>query len=208
MSSIREYLVQIYCFIGVIIVSPLLILFYLTRKNRSVIILDIQRWCEIDRIRYNSDLIKLLYLLFMKNEFRNLFYHRLKTDNLFTEILARFFGNIYRGLPTLQIIVDNCDSGLYLSHGLCTIIRAKSIGKNCIISSQVIIGQNGWNYPTIGNNVRITSGAKVIGNVTIGDNSIIGANAVVVKNVPENCVVVGIPAHIIKRNGIRVNELL
>lgn len=207
MSSIRESLIQIYYLVGAIIVSPLIILFYLA-KNRSVIILDTNRWCEIERISYNSDHIKLLYLLFIKKEFRNLFYHRLKTDNLLTEILARFFGNIYRGIPTLQISVDNCESGLYLSHGLCTLIRAKSIGKNCIISSQVIIGQKGWDYPTIGNNVRITVGAKVIGNVTIGDNSIIGANAVVVKNVPENCVVVGVPAYIIKRNGIRMKELL
>ncbi len=188
-------------------VSPLIILFFIT-KNKPVIILDIQRWSEIDRIHYKSDIIKLLYFLFMKKEFRNLFYYRLKTDNLLTEILARFFENIYRELPTLKIYIDNCGSGLYIAHGLCTIIRAKSIGKNCIISPQVIIGLNRNNYPIIGNNVRITSGAKVIGKVTIGDNSIVGANAVVVKNVPENCVVVGVPARIVKRNGIRVNELL
>ena len=53
-----------------------------------------------------------------------------------------------------------------------------------------------------GDGVRVYAGAKVIGNVTIGNNSIVGANAVVIKNVPENCTVVGVPAHIIKQTRI------
>lgn len=64
------------------------------------------------------------------------------------------------------------------------------------------------NCPKIGVNVRISAGAKVLGGITIGDNVTVGANAVVVKDVPENCVVVGVPAYIVKRNGMKVREPL
>ena len=60
--------------------------------------------------------------------------------------------------------------------------------------------------PTIGNNVAIKAGAKVLGNITIGDNSVEGANAVVFRNVPPNCTVVGVPAYIVKRDGKKTNE--
>lgn len=63
-------------------------------------------------------------------------------------------------------------------------------------------------YPVIGDNVRIGAGAKVLGGITLGNNVTVGANAVVVKDVPANCVVVGVPARIVRRNGVRVNERL
>lgn len=56
--------------------------------------------------------------------------------------------------------------------------------------------------------MRVTAGAKVLGAIAVGDNVTIGANAVVVKDVPSDCVVVGIPAYIIERNGIKVREPL
>jgi serine O-acetyltransferase len=62
--------------------------------------------------------------------------------------------------------------------------------------------------PIIGNNVYIGAGAKILGSITIGDNVIIGANAVVTRNVPPNCTVAGVPARIIKRDGVRVKESL
>lgn len=60
----------------------------------------------------------------------------------------------------------------------------------------------------IGNNVKVHAGAKVIGGITIGDNVVIGANAVVVKDVPSNCTVVGIPAYIIRKDGLSVKKPL
>lgn len=59
--------------------------------------------------------------------------------------------------------------------------------------------------PVIGKNVRVATGAIVIGDVRIGDNVVIGAGAVVVKDVPDNCVVVGNPARIVKKDGIKVD---
>lgn len=93
--------------------------------------------------------------------------------------------------------------GLIIQHGFSTIINAKKIGENCHIYQQVTIGFNGTEQPVIGNNVRICCGAKVIGGVNIGNNVVIGANAVVVKDVPDNVVVAGVPAKIIKKLEIK-----
>ena len=111
-------------------------------------------------------------------------------------------------MPTLYILTDKIGKGLFIQHGFATIIAAKSIGDNCWINQQVTIGfSNKTASPEINDNVTINAGAKVIGGVRVGKNSIIGANAVVVKNVPDNCTVVGVPAQIIRRNGIRVNPI-
>ena len=83
-----------------------------------------------------------------------------------------------------------------------------SIGKGCIIYQNVTIGTKDTNntinpkYPKIGNNVIIYPNSIIIGDIEIGDNSIIGAGAVVLNNVPEDCVVVGNPASI-KKNNLR-----
>lgn len=82
----------------------------------------------------------------------------------------------------------------------CIIHSRVSIGLNCIIGSNVTIGGKAKYYdvPFIGDNVYISTGSKVIGNVKIGNGVIIGANVVVTKDVPDNCTVVGVPAKIIK----------
>ncbi|MBR5399886.1 MAG: serine acetyltransferase [Bacteroidales bacterium] len=86
--------------------------------------------------------------------------------------------------------------------GIAVIIHKRAkIGKECIIGSCVTIGgKSGWyEVPVIGNNVEISTGAKVLGPVIVGNNVIIGANAVVVKDVPDNCIVAGCPAKIIRK---------
>jgi serine O-acetyltransferase len=74
------------------------------------------------------------------------------------------------------------------------------IGDDCMIMQQVTIGMIGdGEVPTIGNNVYIGAGAKIIGKVSVGDGARIGANAVVTQDVPPNCTAVGVPARIIKQ---------
>ena len=98
-------------------------------------------------------------------------------------------------MESLQIYADQIGANLYIEHGVGTIISARSIGDNCWINQQVTIGYNlTGNAPTIKNGVRICAGAKVLGNIVVNDNVIIGANAVLTKTVEKNKVVAGVPA--------------
>jgi serine acetyltransferase len=87
-----------------------------------------------------------------------------------------------------------------LPHGPKGIIvnEFSTIGENCKIFHQVTIGEKNGKAPTIGDNVTIYPGAKIVGGITVGNNAVIGPNSVVVKDVPDNAVVSGIPAVVIK----------
>lgn len=81
------------------------------------------------------------------------------------------------------------------------IINCKSIGYHCTANIGVIVGNNSkGGLPIIGNNVDLTIGCKVIGDVCVGDNVIVAPNSVVIKDVPNNAVVSGVPAKILKIN--------
>ncbi|MCM1443969.1 MAG: serine O-acetyltransferase [Candidatus Amulumruptor caecigallinarius] len=94
--------------------------------------------------------------------------------------------------------------GLFIDHGFGVVIGETSvIGDNVIIYHGVTLGgtgkDKGKRHPNIGNNVIIGSGAKILGNIFIGDNAKIGANAVVLKDVLPNTTVVGVPSHEVKK---------
>ena len=82
------------------------------------------------------------------------------------------------------------------------------IGEGCVLFQGVTLGgtgkETGKRHPTLGKNVMVSAGAKVLGNIRIGDNVKIGAQAVVLKDVPPNCTVVGVPGVIVIREGQRV----
>ena len=136
-----------------------------------------------------------------KKEFRSLFYYRCSC--------ARVFSLLAPPSQDLYIDTRRIGPGLFLQHCFSTIIVADSIGENCWINQQVTIGYSkDERAPIIGDNVNINAGAKVIGSIRIGNNVKIGANAVVVKDVPDNCTVVGVPAYIVRRDGKSVRENL
>lgn len=114
------------------------------------------------------------------------------------------FLNLYRLLPGYFIVCIACQKigpRLFIQHGFSTYIAARSIGSDCWINQQVTIGYTfDPDPPVIGNGVRISAGAKVVGDITLGDNVIVAANAAVVKDVPENAVVGGVPARVIGEN--------
>jgi len=100
--------------------------------------------------------------------------------------------------------------GFFIDHGMGVVIGETAvIGNNVLIYQGVTLGgtgkERGKRHPTIGNNVVIGAGAKVLGNITIGDNSYIGSNAVVIKDVPPNSTVVGVPGRITKQEGKRID---
>ena len=95
--------------------------------------------------------------------------------------------------------------GIYIDHPHYTHLNAEKIGKDFKTKHNVTIGNNRGGIPTIGDNVFVGVGAVVVGKIRIGNNVQIGANAVVTKDVPDNAVVVGNPAYIIRLNGERVN---
>lgn len=141
------------------------------------------------------------------SEYRNVFYLRIGK--------IKYFLYYLRPLSSLMIATpsEKFGAGTYIQHGFATIIAAKSIGKNCWINQQVTIGYNdshkyGYGQPSIGNNVRVSAGAKVCGNITIGDNSTIGVNAVAIKDVPENSIVIPSPMMLIRERGQKVYKKL
>jgi serine O-acetyltransferase len=101
--------------------------------------------------------------------------------------------------------------GLFIDHGTGVVIgETAEIGDNCTIYQGVTLGgtgkDHGKRHPTLGNNVMVGAGAKVLGPFKVGDNSRIAAGAVVLNEVPENCTAVGVPARVVKRDGKRVEN--
>ena len=158
---------------------------------------DLTRWKQIHCLSC-SDFMSMAQLLWRYREFRNLVIYR----NRQHPIRRRIIGLFYPPMESLYIDAFEIGGGLYIQHGFATMIAAKSIGENCWINQQVTIGYNGQgDAPVIGNNVMITCGAKVLGQIHVGDHVTVGANAVVIRDVPDHCVVGGVPAKILKQNG-------
>lgn len=100
----------------------------------------------------------------------------------------------------------------FIDHGMAVVIgETAEIGDDVTIYQAVTLGgtgkDTGKRHPTIGNNVIVSSGAKVLGPFRVGDNSKIGAGAVVLQEVPPNCTVVGIPGRIVKRDNVLIDDM-
>ena len=100
---------------------------------------------------------------------------------------------------------------LFIDHGMGVVIGETAvIGDNCLIYQGVTLGgtgkDKGKRHPTIGNNVLICAGAKVLGPFTVGNNVKIAANAVVLKPLPDNCTAVGVPARVVRQDGKKVRH--
>ena len=123
---------------------------------------------------------------------------------------GRWFSHVGRFLTGIEIHpAAVLGAGLFIDHGMGVVIgETAEVGENVSILQGVTLGgtsvKREKRHPTIGDNVSIGAGAKVIGGFTIGAGSRIGAGSVVVREVPENCVVVGVPGRITFRNGERV----
>lgn len=99
--------------------------------------------------------------------------------------------------------------GFFIDHGHGVVIGETTIiGDNVTLYQGVTLGgtgkEKGKRHPTLGDNVMISAGAKVLGSFTIGDNSKVGAGSVVLEEVPPNCTVVGVPGRVVKQDNVRI----
>lgn len=129
------------------------------------------------------------------------------------KILARLLSQISRFFTGIEIHPGaQIGNGLFIDHGMGVVIGETAIiGDNVIMFQGATLGgtgkETGKRHPTVGNNVVIGAGAKILGNIMIGDNSYVGANAVVLRPVPPNTTVVGVPGRVTKQDGQKIDPL-
>ena len=194
-----ELVKKIVVYLNIIRFFPHLICFVFS-KQKSIIVQDIEAYKKEYEMN-STTLYALLNLLYYNPSFRSLFYHRIGSTKWFIQFTGR-------GMQHLTLTKIPIGSGLLLFHAYGTILNASSIGKNCRIVHNVTLGDKNGGKPTIKDNVEILTNAVITGDITIGNNCVIGPGAVVYKSIPDNCVVVGNPAYILKENGVLVNRKL
>lgn len=129
-------------------------------------------------------------------------------------IVPRFISQFAKFITGIEIHpAARIGEGVFIDHGMGVIIGETAIvGDNVTLYQGVTLGgtgkERGKRHPTVGNNVVIGAGAKVLGNISIGDNSYIGANAVVIKDIPPNSTVVGVPGRLARQDGKKIEEQL
>lgn len=154
----------------------------------------------------------MLEVIFLYPGFHAIVFHRVAHwfYNRKRFFIARAISNISRLFTGIEIHPGaKIGKGLFIDHGMGVVIgETTEIGDNCTIYQGATLGgtgkDKGKRHPTIGNNVLISAGAKILGPFKVGDNSRIGANAVVLREVPPNSTVVGIPGRIVVKDNVRV----
>ena len=143
-----------------------------------------------------------VHALSMHRVANNLYRLRLK-------LLARMTSQFCKFLTGIEIHpAAKIAPGVFIDHGQGVVIgETAEVGAGTVIYQGCTLGgtgkEKGKRHPTVGQNCVISAGAKVLGNIVIGNNSKIGAGAVVLKDVPPNATAVGVPARIVKINGVR-----
>jgi serine O-acetyltransferase len=135
--------------------------------------------------------------------------HRLFLHNRF--MLARWLSQHAKFTTGIEIHPGaKIGKGLFIDHGTGVVIgETAEIGDYCALYQGVTLGgtgkDKGKRHPTLGSNVMVGAGAKILGPFKVGDNAKVGANALVLSEVPPNATAVGVPAHVVRVNGERVN---
>lgn len=136
--------------------------------------------------------------------------HKLYVTNHF--LSARAISQVARWLTGIEIHPGaTIGRGLFIDHGMGVVIGETTvIGDDCTIYQGVTLGgtgkDSGKRHPTLGNNIMIGAGAKVLGPLNIGDYSKVAAGAVVLSSIPEHSTAVGVPAKVVRQRGERIDE--
>lgn len=179
--------------IAFILFSPHLLIFIFS-KNKEIIIADLYSRSSEKSQNYIVTLSDLTYKLFNDRYYRTLFYFR--ESGFFTKLLRIFYPRERFFIIDMHTKIGK---GVQLAHPYSTILNAENIGDNLYINHLVTVGEKNGKRPIIGNDVQLHAGSMIIGGITIGDNAIVGAGAVVIKDLPANAIAVGNPARIILR---------
>ena len=129
------------------------------------------------------------------------------------KLIARYLSQRARHKTGVEIHPGaTIGKGLFIDHGMGVVIGETTvIGDYCLLYQNVTLGgtgkEQGKRHPTLGDHVMVGSGAKVLGPFKVGDNSRIAAGAVVLNEIPANCTAVGVPAHVVRINGMRPETL-
>jgi len=156
----------------------------------------------------------VLEIIFCYPGFHAMLFHRLAHAMWQRRLyfLGRLTSHMGRFLTGIEIHPGaRIGRGFFIDHGMGVVIgETAEIGDNCTLYHGVTLGGTSWakekRHPTLGDNVIIGSGAKILGPFKVGDNSKVGSNSVVVKEVPENSTVVGVPGRVVMSGGEKKEE--
>ena len=139
--------------------------------------------------------------------------HRLWKSRMPLKLLARYISHIARFLTGIEIHPGaKVGKNVFIDHGMGVVIgETTEIGNRCLLYQGVTLGgtgkEHGKRHPTLGENVVVGAGAKVLGAIHIGANTRIGAGSVVVRDVGPDSTVVGIPGRVVHQSGVKINPL-
>lgn len=179
-------------FLKFIPLYPIVILYMLSipESIKSSVRKDFYRWCEWQKS--DKNLMSFIRFFINLKEFRTVVYKRLG----WRQAPLRMF---WHPQTNCCLACDDIGPGIIIQHGYSTVVVAKRIGSNFFVNQCVNIVWNGDERCEIGDNVNVFVAATIVGGVKIGNNVTIGAGAVVVKDVPDNSLVIGNPMKIIPK---------
>lgn len=189
----KKTIIIFLAFLAWFLLWPHAILYWLS-KQKTYIYQDVLADMQFRSARITGT-SAVLYVLLLDKYYRSLFYYRIGLPSLLVSWL-------WRGDNSFSITAERINGGVFCVHPSSTYLNAHYIGRNFTCRQNTTIGNKSDDKPserpTIGDNVTLGANVVIIGNVRIGNNVTIGAGSVVVKAVPDNAVVVGNPARVIK----------